>query len=343
MKWGIVVAAVVSVLLAPGIACASSGEALVWEETRQEIPNGGEISLWEQFNLQGGAVPQCQAEVPATLVTNGQSTDNVSGPASPSWSECGSVTVTGGFTSVEFDPQKVTATAVPAISIAEPSGCVYSVGKVEGTYSPVGPQEEAVWQTVGNATLSRGTRCSAELHLEGDIELFPRGAGSPLPWRSLEAIEKEKTEKESKEKVAREEAEAKEKATRKEKERHEIESGTASLKKVLFPTGKAARTKTLLARGWSVAFTAPWMGELVLDWYQVPKAAHLSSEPRPVLVASGRASFTTGRSHKITIRLTSKGRRLLKKAKSVNLTAKGAFLSFSKPALTVQKTFVLRR
>ena len=56
MKWGIVVAAVVSVLLAPGTACASSGEALVWEETRQQIPNGSEISLWEQFNLQGGAV-----------------------------------------------------------------------------------------------------------------------------------------------------------------------------------------------------------------------------------------------------------------------------------------------
>ena len=76
----------------------------------------------------------------------------------------------------------------------------------------------------------------------------------------------------------------------------------------------------------------------------MPKGAHLSKKPHPTLVASGKASFTTdSTTRKVTIRLTAKGQRLLKKARRVALTAKGAFLSFSKPALMVQKTFTLRR
>ena len=214
IKHTILATAVLTVLLVPGVARASGGEALVWEETRQEIPNGSEISLWEQFNLQPGQVPPCQAEVPATLVTNGQSTDSVSGPASPAWSECGSVTVTGGFTSVQFDPQTVTATAVPAISIAEPDGCVYEIGKVEGSYSAIGTEERAAWKIAGTATLTKGTPCTAGLALEGFIELFPRGAGSPLPWRSLESLEGEAKQREAKEKAATEARESKERAAR---------------------------------------------------------------------------------------------------------------------------------
>jgi hypothetical protein len=333
MKRTILAGAVLTVLLVPGVSRASSGQALVWRETRQEIPNGSEISLWEQFNLERGKIP-CQAEGPATLTVNGQSTDSVSGPSSPGWSECGSVAVTGGFTSVQFDPQTVTATADPAISIAEPAGCVYEIGEVEGSYSAIGAEELAAWKIAGSATLTKGTPCSAELHLEGFIELFPRGAGSPLPWRSLESLEREAKERESEERAARE-----------EKEHHEAESALTALTNALFPSGMSARISGLLkANGWGVSFAAPWPGELVINWYEVPKGAHLSKKPHPTLVASGRASFTTdSQTRKVTIRLTAKGQRLLKKAKRISLTAKGAFLSFSKPALIVQKTFALRR
>lgn len=334
MKRTLLATAVLTVLLVPGVARASSGEALVWEETRQEIPSGSEISLWEQFNLQPGEVPQCQADGPATLVTNGQSTDSVSGPASPAWSECGSVAVTGGFTSVQFDPQVVTAAAVPAITIAEPDGCVYEIGKVEGSYSAVGMEERAAWKIAGTADLTKGTPCGAELHLEGFLELFPRGPGSPLPWRSLESLEREATAREANERAAREGS-----------ERHEADSALTSLANALFPRGMSARSNRLLkAKGWSISFTAPWPGELVIKWYDVPKGAHLSKKLHPTLVASGRASFMTDRTtRKVTVGLTAKGRRLLKKTKRVTLTAKGSFLSFSRPALMVQKRFALTR
>ncbi len=345
IKRSVLASAVLMVLVVPGAARASGGQALVWEETRQEIPNGSEISLWEQFDLQPGQIPPCQADAPATLVTNGQTTDSVSGPASPPWDECGSVVVTGGFTSIQFDPQTVTAAAAPAIAITEPDGCVYEIGQIEGTYSPIGTEELASWQIAGNATLTKGTPCSAALHLEGFIELFPRGAGSPLPWRSLESLQREATERETKEKEAREAKEAKERAAKEEKEHHEAESALTSLTNALFPSGRSARIKELLkAKGWGIEFTPPWPGELVINWYQVPKGAHLSKKPHPMLVASGRARFTTDLTpRKLTIRFTPKGQRLVKEAKHVTLTAKGAFLSLSKPALVVQKRFALRR
>jgi hypothetical protein len=336
--------AVLTVLLVPGVARASSGEALVWEETRQEIPNGGEISLWQQFNLQGGMVPQCQAEVPATLVTNGQPSDSVSGPASPQWSECGSSVVLGGFTTLEFNPQAITATASPGISITEGNGCTYAISKIEGSSSGPGSEGEAVWEISGTAGLRSGTPCATERHVEGVIELFPRAAGSPLPWRSLEAIEKEKGEREAKEKAAKEATEAKEKAAREEKERHETEAAVTSVANVLFPSGASAHIKKLLkANGWSFAFAAPWPGELVIEWYEVPKESHSSKTVHPVLVAAGRASFTTVNHGNVRVRLTAKGKRLLKKAKKLTVTAKGTFLSFSRPALRAQKTFTLRR
>jgi hypothetical protein len=185
MTRGTILAPVVlAILLVPGVARAN--KALVWQETGREIPNGSEISLWESFNLEAGKIPPCEVDgTPATLVTNGQSTDSVSGPALPTWFECGSVTVTGGFTSIQFNPQTVTATAIPAISIAEPGGCEYHIGKIEGNYSWTGPEERASWKTAGTAALTKGTPCSAELHLEGFIELFPSSAGSPLLWKSL--------------------------------------------------------------------------------------------------------------------------------------------------------------
>jgi len=235
---------------------------------------------------------------------------------------------------VQFDPQTVTATALPAISIAEPDGCAYELGKAEGSYSAVGEEERAAWKVTGSATLAKGTPCSPELHVEGFIELFPRGAGSPLPWKSLESLEREQKEREAQEKAGRE-----------AKERQEAESALASLANALFPTATSTRINGLLkANGWAVSFTAPWAGELVINWYQVPHGAHLSKKPHPTLVASGRADFTTGSAtRKVTIRLTAKGQQLLNKAKGVTLTATGAFLSFSKPALTVKKTFTLKR
>lgn len=341
-----ILAAAVSVLLVPGIARASGGEALVWEETRQEIPSGAEISLWEQLDVQGGQVPQCQAEEPATLVTNGQSSDSVSGPASPSWSECGAFSVTGGFTSVEFDPQKVVATAVPAISITEPSGCVYNVSKVEGTVTQ-GLEQQAAWQIAATGTLSHGTPCSAELHLEGVIELFPRSAGSPLPWRSLEAIEKEKSEKESKEKAAQEEKEraAREQQERTRKATEEAEEAQiqTGLYKMLFPSGKAAKLATLLKKGsWRVSYRAASAGTLTIAWYHVTSGAFLGPKGN-LLVARGTVEYGQTGTKTLIVKLTKKGSQLLKTQKGIKLVGDATFAREAKPTVTALKWVVLKR
>jgi hypothetical protein len=127
-------------------------------------------------------------------------------------------------------------------------------------------------------------------------------------------------------------------------ERRERQATLTALQKDLHPTGRSARIKELLkARGWSVSFTAPWLGDLVINWYEVPAGAHLSRRPHPILVATGKATLTMRGPATITVRLTARGRHLLEREKTVALTAKGRFAPVGRSALVVTKQFVVRR
>jgi hypothetical protein len=59
---------------------------LIWPESRQPVPNAGEVQLWEDFHLDPGpmAIP-CQATPPSTVVVNGQSVDEVRERGAPAW------------------------------------------------------------------------------------------------------------------------------------------------------------------------------------------------------------------------------------------------------------------
>jgi hypothetical protein len=82
----------------------------------------------------------------------------------------------------------------------------------------------------------------------------------------------------------------------------------------------------------------------VIDWYYLPKGAHLSrAKPKPVLVAAGRGSFARAGSLKLRIKLTSRGRQLLKHAKRLQLTAKGAFTAAGNQPITVTRRLTLKR
>ena len=74
-----------------------------------------------------------------------------------------------------------------------------------------------------------------------------------------------------------------------------------------------------------VSFSAPSAGHLVISWYLVPKGAHLAKAKKPVLVATASVTFHHAGKAKVKITLTAKGRRLLKGAKHLKLTAKGSF------------------
>jgi hypothetical protein len=83
-----------------------------------------------------------------------------------------------------------------------------------------------------------------------------------------------------------------------------------------------------------------------VSWYLVPKGAVLTSakrKPRPVLVATGRASFAAAGTGKLKVTLTAAGKRHLKAAKTLKLTAKGAFIPTTGTTVTTKKTFRLRR
>ena len=112
------------------------------------------------------------------------------------------------------------------------------------------------------------------------------------------------------------------------------------------PSGKRAKIAALLRiGGYKALFKALEAGTAVIDWYQVPPGASLAkkTKAKPVLIAAGKLTFRTAGTATITIKLTPTGKRLLKHAKQLKLTAKGTFTPTGKKPIIKTKTFVLKR
>ena len=117
----------------------------------------------------------------------------------------------------------------------------------------------------------------------------------------------------------------------------------ASLLAQLAPVGRLAKIGALRShRGYRFTFKALEAGQALIQWFFVPKGAHVSSA-KPVLIASGRKMFTAAGKAKITIRVTAAGKRLLKHAKRLKVTAKATFTRAGKAPVTALKTSTLRR
>jgi hypothetical protein len=120
----------------------------------------------------------------------------------------------------------------------------------------------------------------------------------------------------------------------------------ALLSQQLAPTGKAAKIGALLkGGGFLLPFKALEAGTVSVGWYQVPSGAKLAKKgkAKPVLIASGKLTFPAAGTGKLTVKLTAAGKRLLKHAKRLKLTAKGTFTPSGKAPLSVTKGFVLRQ
>ena len=346
----VLAAALLAGALPPAPAQAATTIALGWPESRQAIPNGSNVMLGEFLPGQGET--PCQAFVPATVTFNGLSIDSVSATEPMAWTECGSLSVTNGFTAITLNMQEVMATAAPEITLDEPGGCVYALAQVAGHEAYKG--QFALYQVVGSATLRSGPSCAATLEVKGSVGVYGPQAGGfgIVPWVEFDKASQEREERETAEKQRheREERERREHAEREQHEREEEEQLEkqqilASLSKV-FPTGRAAKLAGLLKTGaWSVFFDAPRAGTFVASWYEIPKGAHLSAtpKPKPVLVAAGQRTFSGPRTATIRIRLTALGRSLLKRAKKPKLTAKATFTPASESPITATKTFILNR
>ena len=117
----------------------------------------------------------------------------------------------------------------------------------------------------------------------------------------------------------------------------------ALLLSLLLPSGKNAKIGALLKHGgYSVSLKALAAGQLVTSWYMVPKGAHLTAA-KPVLVATGRLSFAQAAAANLSIKLTAKGKSLLRHARQFKLTAKGVLTSSGQPAVSANKSFTLKR
>ena len=113
----------------------------------------------------------------------------------------------------------------------------------------------------------------------------------------------------------------------------------ALLGRQIVPTGQQRKIANMLVRGSTVlAFTGLEAGRALVGWY-LPA----SSAAKPVLAAVGRLSFSSARATTIEMRLTSAGNQALNGASVVRLSAVGVFTPAGGPAISVTKSFVLRR
>jgi len=78
--------------------------------------------------------------------------------------------------------------------------------------------------------------------------------------------------------------------------------------------------------------------------YLVPPGAHLvHGHRKPLLVATRRLSFASAGTRELKISLTRAGKRLLRHAKHLELTAKATFTSTRQRAVIATKKFALHR
>jgi hypothetical protein len=120
----------------------------------------------------------------------------------------------------------------------------------------------------------------------------------------------------------------------------------ASLREQLVPSHKNARIGALLKSGGvALAVKALEAGSLAIAWYELPTGARVAAaaKAKPVLVASGRITFSSAGRATIRIKLSSAGKRLLKHASKLALTAKGTFTPAGAAPVAVLRKFTLRR
>ncbi len=118
----------------------------------------------------------------------------------------------------------------------------------------------------------------------------------------------------------------------------------AALLAILGAHGKNASIRSLLKHGgYTVSFNAPGAGQLVISWYATPRAATSAKAKKPVLIASARASFQNAGPANVKIKLTRKGRSLLKHSKRLKLNDKASFTPTGQPSTNASKGFSIKR
>ncbi len=107
--------------------------------------------------------------------------------------------------------------------------------------------------------------------------------------------------------------------------------------RALTPIGRHLSIATILSRGsFKTTFAPPEPGKLMVDWY-----ARAGTGRRLILVAAYHGAFSNERKVDITIRLTTRGRKLLHTVTRVVVTGEEAFMHKGKPTVRTSKRFTL--
>ena len=97
----------------------------------------------------------------------------------------------------------------------------------------------------------------------------------------------------------------------------------ALLTSEITPRGRAAKIAAILKTGgYLLTFKAPEAGTAAIRWYVVPEGAHLASA-KPVLIATGRLSFTKTGTGKLNVTLTAAGKKLLEEVHDAEAHCEG--------------------
>jgi Bacterial Ig-like domain (group 3) len=143
------------------------------------------------------------------------------------------------------------------------------------------------------------------------------------------------------------EAEAKRTAEEQARRREEEEARTAvlaALERILVPHGRDATLHALLKKGdFFISFVAPGPGVLKITWYEKPTRVHVARRSGRVAIAAGSVSFDKAGVDKVKVRLTAKGRRLLKHVRRVKLVAVSVLTPSGQGALSAEAPFTLTR
>jgi hypothetical protein len=118
----------------------------------------------------------------------------------------------------------------------------------------------------------------------------------------------------------------------------------ADLLEQLVPRGPGAAIGALLRAGsYSFSFDPPVNGSVSIVWFQAGGGQRTAGVPLSAVIARGTADFFSDRTGRMTIRLTSAGRRVLGAAAAVRLTARGTFTPILYAAVSATRGFTLHR
>ena len=117
------------------------------------------------------------------------------------------------------------------------------------------------------------------------------------------------------------------------------------LRRILTPRGPGARIPRLLRDGYTTTFQAPSAGHLVIGWYHVTVVHDHGGRrtTRRVLVASASVHVKGRGRARAHIRLTQRGRTLLRHARHERLTAEAAFTPRGQRRVSVSRIIELKR